>query len=107
MQTISKKEEEQAKFAYENASSKRVRGATVGEGIESNFSGGVLSLAECGAIVGALEDLAVEVNGSLKSRGVVRAFPYAGVRGKVEAAPLGQLLQLVLVHLGLSISLSC
>lgn len=75
-----------------------MRRAAVGERDEGDLSGGVLGLTEGGAVVRALEDLAVEVNGGFESRRVVWTFPYAGIRGKVEAAPLRQLLQLVLVH---------
>ena len=75
-----------------------MRGATVGEGIESNLSGRVLGLAESGAVVRALEDLAVKVNGGLEPGRVIGTFPNRGVGREVEAAPLGQLLKLVLVH---------
>lgn len=70
----------------------------VGEGVEGDLGGGVLGLAEGGAVVGALEDLAVKVDGGLEPGRVVRTFPNARVGGEVEAAPLGQLLKLVLVH---------
>lgn len=78
----------------------------MGKGIESYFGGGVLCLAESGAIVRALEDLAVKVNGCLKPRRVIGTFPNASVGGKVEAAPLGQLLKLVFVHFPISLTLS-
>jgi hypothetical protein len=86
-----------------------VRRSTVGERIESNLSGGVLSLTESGAVVRALEDLAVKVNGGLEARRVIGTFPKARVRREVEAAALCQLLKLVLVHFSshqLSLSLS-
>lgn len=51
-----------------------VRRAAIREGTESDFSGGVLSLTESGAVVRALEDLAVEVNGGLEPRRVVWTF---------------------------------
>ena len=81
-------------------------GTAVGEGVEGDLGGGVLGLAEGGAVVGALEDLAVKVDGGLEPGRVVRTFPNARVGGEVEAAPLGQLLKLVLVHFFSSPSLS-
>ena len=75
-----------------------MRGATVGERVEGDLGGGVLGLAESGAVLRALEDLAVKVDGGLEPRRVVRTFPNARVGRKVEAAPLGQLLKLVFVH---------
>lgn len=74
-------------------------GAPAGEGGEGDLGGGVLGLAEGGAEGGALEDLAIEVDGGLEPRRVVGPLPDAGVGGEVEAAPLRELLQLVLVHL--------
>lgn len=82
----------------QNPSGKRVRWAAIGEVVEGDLGGGVLSLAESGAVVRALEDLAVKVDGGLEPGRVVRTFPNARVGRQVEAAPLGQLLQLVLVH---------
>lgn len=70
----------------------------MGEGAESDFGGGVFGLTESRTVVRALEDLAVEVNGGLESGRVVRTFPNARVGGEIKAAPLRQLLQLVLVH---------
>jgi hypothetical protein len=58
----------------------------------------VLGLAERGEEPGALEHLPVEVHRRLEPRRVVRPLPQAGVRRQVEAAPLRQLLQLILVH---------
>ena len=58
----------------------------------------MLGLAERGAVVRALEGLAVEVHCRLEPRRVIGTFPNARVRRQVEAAPLRQLLQLVLVH---------
>jgi hypothetical protein len=58
----------------------------------------VLCLAQRGEEPGALEHLPVEVYRRLEPRRVVRPLPQAGVRRQVEAAPLRQLLQLVLVH---------
>ena len=75
-----------------------MRGATVGERVEGDLGGGVLGLAESGAVLRTLEDLAVKVDGGLEPRRVVRTFPNARVGRKVEAAPLGQLLKLVFVH---------
>jgi hypothetical protein len=75
-----------------------VGGTAVGEGVEGDLGGGVLGLAEGGAVVGALEDLAVKVNSGLEPGRVVRTLSNARVGGEVEAAPLGQLLKLVLVH---------
>lgn len=84
---------------YEDPSGEGVRGATVREIVEGDLGGGVLGLAEGGEIVGALEGLAVEVDRRLEARRVVRTFPDTRVRWEVEAAPLRQLLELVLVHL--------
>lgn len=67
-------------------------GPSIGEGAECYLSGGVLGLAQCGAEAGALEDLAVKVNGGLEPRRVVRPLSYTRVRWQIEAAPLGQLL---------------
>jgi hypothetical protein len=58
----------------------------------------VLGLAERGAPAGALEGLAVEGDGCPEARRVVGALARAHVRRQREAAPLRQLLQLVLVH---------
>lgn len=67
--------------------------------MEGGLGSGVLGLAERGAEGGALEGLSVECHGGLEPRGVVGAFSYARVGRQAEAAPLRQLLQLVLVHL--------
>ena len=75
-----------------------MRGATVGERVEGDLGGGVLGLAESGAVLRALEDLAVKVDGGLEPGRVVRTFPNARIGRQVEAAPLGQLLKLVFVH---------
>lgn len=75
-----------------------MRRATVGKRVEGDLGGGVLGLAESRAVLRALEDLAVEVDGGLEPRRVVRTFSNARVRRQVEAAPLRQLLKLVLVH---------
>ncbi|CAL1404277.1 unnamed protein product [Linum trigynum] len=83
---------------YQNAGGEGVGRPAVGEGAERDLGGGVLGLAERGAVGRALEDLAVEVDRGLEARRVVGTFPDASVGGKVEAAPLRQLLQLVLVH---------
>nr|GMD32098.1 hypothetical protein Iba_chr09bCG5010 [Ipomoea batatas]GME12920.1 hypothetical protein Iba_scaffold14242CG0010 [Ipomoea batatas] len=48
--------------------------------------------------MGALEGLAVEVHRGLESGRVIRAFSDATIRRQVEAAPLRQFLQLVLIH---------
>nr|GME01658.1 hypothetical protein B296_00002089 [Ipomoea batatas] len=89
--------EESKRGAYDDPGGEGV-GAAVGEGVEGDLGGGVLGLAKSGAVVGALEGLAVEVNDGLEARRVVWTFPYADVGGQVEAAPLRQLLQLVLIH---------
>lgn len=60
----------------------------------------MLGLTERSEEPRALEQLAVEVHRRLESRRVVRPLPQARVRRQVEAAPLRQLLQLVLVHRG-------
>lgn len=75
-----------------------MRGAAGGEGGKSGLGCGVLSLTEGGAVLRALKILAVEVDDCLEARRVVRTFPNAGVGGEIEAAPLRQLLKLVLVH---------
>ena len=75
-----------------------MRRAAIREGTESNFSSGVLSLTESGTVLRTLEDLAVEVNGGLEPRRVVWTFSYTSVRREIEAAPLRELLQLILVH---------
>lgn len=49
-------------LTYEDSGGEGVRGAAVGEGVECDLGGGVLGLAECGAVVGALEGVAVEVD---------------------------------------------
>lgn len=66
--------------------------------MERHLGGGVLCLPQRRAEGGALEHLAVEVDSGLEPRGVVGAFPDAAVGREVEAAPLSQLLELVLVH---------
>lgn len=76
-----------------------MRGAAGGEGGKGGLGGGVFGLAEGGAVERALEVLAVEIDDGLEAGGVVGAFADAGVGGEVEAAPLRQLLKLVLVHL--------
>ena len=70
----------------------------MGEGVEGDLGGGVLGLAERGAVVRALEHLSIEVHRRLEPRRVIRTLPYARVRREVEAASLCQLLKLVLVH---------
>ncbi|KAF7805594.1 hypothetical protein G2W53_037755 [Senna tora] len=77
---------------------KRDRRSTVGEGIEGDLGCGVLGLTESGAVLRALKDLAVKVNGGLEPRRVIGTFPNARVGRKIEATPLCQLLKLVLVH---------
>lgn len=56
-----------------------MRGASGAERDESRLRRGVLGLTERGAVVGALEGVAVEVNDSLEARRVVWTLPYAGV----------------------------
>lgn len=82
----------------QNPSGERVRRTAIGEVVEGDLGGGVLGLTEGGAVVRALEDLAVKVDGGLEPGRVVWTFPNARVGRQIEAAPLGQLLQLVLVH---------
>jgi hypothetical protein len=55
-------------------------------------------LAERGEEPGTLELLPVEVHRRLEPRRMVGPLPQARVRRQVEAAPLRQLLQLILVH---------
>lgn len=76
-------------------------GAAGGERVESDLGGGVLGLAEGGAVVRALESLAVKVNDGLEPRRVVRTFSNGSIRREVEATPLRQLLKLVFIHLSL------
>lgn len=83
-----------------------MRGPLTGERSEGHLGRRVLRLPQRGAEARALEDLAVEIHGRLEPRRVIRTFPYARVRRQVEAAPLRQLLQLVLIHLSLSLSIS-
>lgn len=83
---------------HEDPGGEGVRGSTVGERIERDLGGGVLRLTERGAVLRALEDLAVEVNRGLETRRVIRTFPNARVGRQVEAASLCQLLKLVFVH---------
>lgn len=78
-----------------------MRGTAVGEVVEGDLGGGVLGLTESVAVLRALEDLAVKVDGGLEPGRVVGTFPNARVGRQIEAAPLGQLLQLVLVHFAL------
>jgi len=72
--------------------------AAEGEAGERDLGGCVLGLAERGAAAGALEGLAVEGDGGPEARRVVGALARAHVRRQAEAAPLRQLLELVLVH---------
>lgn len=58
----------------------------------------MLGLPERREEPGALELLAVEDDRSFEPRRVVRPLPQARVRRQVEAAPLRQLLKLVLIH---------
>lgn len=85
-------------WAYQDAGGEGVGRAAAGEGGEGDLRGGVLGLAERGEEPGALELLAVEVDRRLEPRRVVRPLPQAGVRRQVEAAPLRELLELVLIH---------
>lgn len=58
----------------------------------------MLGLTKSRAVLRAFKDLAIEVNSSFKPRRMVWSFPNAGIRGKIEATSLRQLLKLVLVH---------
>lgn len=58
----------------------------------------MLGLAEGRAVLRTFKDLAIEVNSSFKPGRMVWSFPNAGIRGKIEATSLRQLLKLVLVH---------
>jgi hypothetical protein len=58
----------------------------------------MLGLAERGAAGGPVEGLAVEGDGGLEAGRMVGPLPRAHVRRQAEAAPLRQLLELVLVH---------
>ena len=85
-------------MTHEDLSGEGMGGATVGEGIESGFGGGVFGLTESGAVVRGLEDLAVKFDGGLEPWRVIGTFPNRHVGRQIKAAPLGQLLKLVLVH---------
>ena len=85
-------------MTHEDLGGEGVGGATVGEGIERDFSGGVFGLTESGAVVRGLEDLAVKFDGGLEPWRVIGTFPNRHVGRQIKAAPLGQLLKLVLVH---------
>jgi hypothetical protein len=87
-----------ARAAYQDAGGERVGRAAPRERGERDLRGGVLSLAERAEEAGALELLPVEVHRRLEPRRMVGPLPQARVRRQVEAAPLRQLLQLVLVH---------
>lgn len=76
-----------------------MRGSSGGEGIECDLGRGVFGLPQRRAEAGALEDLSVKINGSLESRRMIRSLPYTRVRWQIKAAPLRQLLKLVLIHL--------
>lgn len=52
----------------------------------------MLRLPEGGGVGGALEDLAVEVDGGFETWGVIRALSDAGVGRESEAASLSKLL---------------
>lgn len=94
-------------MTHQNPGGERVRGAAVGKRVEGDFGSGVLGLPEGAAVVRALEDLVVEVNGGLEPGRVIGTFSDASVGWQIETAPLRQLLKLVLVHLApISLSLS-
>ncbi|RRT80941.1 hypothetical protein BHE74_00006656 [Ensete ventricosum] len=82
----------------QDAGGEGVRGPALREGAESHLGRRMLRLPQRGAEARALEHLAVEVHRRLEPRRMIRPLPYARVRRQVEAAPLRQLLQLVLVH---------
>jgi hypothetical protein len=86
------------RVTYEDPGGERGGGPAEGDAGEGDLGGGVLGLAERGAAAGALEGLAVEGDGGPEARRVVGPLPRAHVRRQAEAAPLRQLLQLVLVH---------
>lgn len=65
----------------------------------------MLCLTESRTIVRAFKDLTIEVNGGLEPWRVIGTFPNASVGWEIEAAPLCQLLKLVLVHFPLTLSL--
>lgn len=56
-----------------------MRGTAVRKRVQGDFSGGVLGLPQSGAVVRALKDLAVKVNGGLEPRRVIRTFSDARV----------------------------
>lgn len=51
----------------------------MGEGVESDFGGGVLGLPECRAVLRALKGFSVEVHGGFEPRRVVWTFSYTSV----------------------------
>ena len=53
-------------MTHENLSDEGIGGATMGEGIESDFGGRVCGLTVCGTVVRGLEDLAVKVDSGLE-----------------------------------------
>ena len=61
-------------MTHENLSGQGMGGATVGEGIESDFGGRVFSLTKSGAVVRGLEDLAVKVDDGLEPWRVIGTF---------------------------------
>ncbi|KAF5766985.1 hypothetical protein HanXRQr2_Chr15g0721921 [Helianthus annuus] len=65
---------------------------------ESHLRGGVLRLAQRSAVIRALIRLAVKIDRGLEPRRVIWTFSYARVRRQIEATPLRQFLQLVLIH---------
>lgn len=91
-------DDERTEQSYEHAGSEGGGGAAEGEAGEGDLGGGVLGLPERGAVGWPVEGLAIEGDGGLEPRRVVGPFPRAHVRRQAEAAPLRQLLQLVLVH---------
>ncbi|MFS7957684.1 hypothetical protein Hanom_Chr07g00669281 [Helianthus anomalus] len=62
----------------------------------------MLRLSQRRAVVRALIRLAVEINRRFEPRRVIWTFSDTYVRRQIKAAPLRQLLQLVLIHLSIS-----
>ena len=81
-----------------NLGDRRLRWAPLREHLESNFSGCMLGLAEGSEIAWTTECLAIESDCGLKFGSVVWTLSDARIRGKVVAAALSELLELILMH---------
>lgn len=84
--------------AYQNPSSQCPRRASFGECVESYLGGCMLSLSQSRAKGRTLKSLSIKIDSGFKPRCVIRSFSDACIGWQVKAAPLSQLLQLVLMH---------